>query len=368
MAIDGMHVLDAVSHTYNLAEDNYADPDAAAALSALAYALASDVGRPEYALPEDVYRTEWGVDDLAAILFKESKTDLAVIHPLPIYAFKDGMSSVENAVEAIERFPTRFVGGYICIDPVRGKAALEEIDRQHELFGDKALGIKLYPTSWYDGVVRNWRMDDPEIAFPVFEKAQEIGVNHIAIHKAVPSGLVPIGDAYGAKDVEEAAFRFPDLTFEIVHGGLAFTEETGILMARHQNVWINLEIWNIVLARRPRVFAEMFCDLLQMGGMPVVDRIMWGQGSTMAHPRPALEAFVDFQIPDDLLEGRGMFGPLEPLSREHKQGILGGNYARLHGMDLEALVRATEGDEFAGGQEDPLPAPYSTTSKAVATA
>lgn len=66
MAIDGMFVLDAVSHTYNLAEDNYAGPDAAAALSALAFALATDVGRPEYALPEEVYRTEWGVDEPAA--------------------------------------------------------------------------------------------------------------------------------------------------------------------------------------------------------------------------------------------------------------------------------------------------------------
>lgn len=361
MAVDGVFVLDSVAHSYNLSRENYDDLDSATALAGLAWALASDMGDPRYALPEDVYRTDWSVDDTAAILFGESETDVAIIHPLPIYAFKDGLSSIEKAAEALERYPQRFVGGYACVDPLRGKEALDSMERQADLF--KPLGIKLYPTSWNDGVVRNWRMDDPEIAFPIFEKARDLGVNHIAIHKAVPSGLVPIGDAYGAKDVEAAAFRFPDLTFEIVHGGLAFVEETGIVMARHQNVWINLEIWNVVLARRPRVFARMLCDLLTFGGMPVVDRLLWGQGSTLVHPRPGLEAFMEFQIPDDLLESNGMFGALEQLTIEHKRKILGGNYARMHGLDLEAMAKAIEGDEFSRQPGAPLPEPFSTTSK-----
>lgn len=361
MAVDGALVLDAVAHSYNLSRDNYDDPDAAEALAGLAWALASDMGDERYSLPEDVYRTDWSVDDTAAILFGESDTDFAIIHPLPIYAFKDGLSSIEKAAETLEKYPHRFLGGYACIDPLRGKEALDSMERQVEMLNP--LGIKLYPTSWHDGVVRNWHMDDPEIAFPVFEKARELGVDHIAIHKAVPSGLVPIGDAYGAKDVEAAAFRFPDLTFEIVHGGLAFVEETAIIMARHQNVWINLEIWNVVLARRPRVFARMFTDLLNLGGMPIVDRLLWGQGSTLVHPRPGLEAFMEFQIPDDLLEGAGMFGPLEQLTPEHKRQILGGNYARMHGLDLEAAAKKIEGDQFSREPGQPLPEPFSTTSK-----
>lgn len=365
MAINGMFVLDAVAHSYNLDRSNYDHPDAPA-LADLAWALASDMGDPRYALPEEVYRTDWSVEDTANMLFHESDTDVAIIHPLPIYAYKDGLSSIEKAAEALEKYPNRFIGGYACVDPLHGKAALESMERQCDMF--KPLGIKMYPTSWHDGVARNWRMDDPEIAFPIYEKARELGVSHVAIHKAVPSGLVPIGDAYGTKDVEAAAYRFPDLTFEVVHAGLAFVEETAIVVGRHQNVWINLEIWNVVLTRRPRVFARMFTDLLNNGGMDIVDRMIWGQGATLLHPRPGLDAFAEFQIPDDLLEGAGMFGALEPLSDDHKRGILAGNYARLHGIDLNAVAKAIEGDEFSRAPGAALAEPFTTTSKSQAAA
>jgi len=296
------------------------------------------------------------------MLFHESETDVAIMHPLPIYAFKDGLSSIEKAAEAREKYPNRFIGAFACVDPLRGKEALESLERQVELLDP--LGVKLYPTSWNGDTVRNWTMDDEQIAFPIFQKAGELGLNTVAIHKAVPSGLVPIGDAYGARDVEGAAFHFPDLRFEVVHGGLAFVEETALLMSRHQNVWINLEIWNVVLLRRPRVFARMLTDLLNNGGMAVVDRLIWGQGATLVHPRPALEAFMEFQIPEDLLETRGMFEPLEQLTLEHKRNILGGNYARLHGIDLEAARKAIAGDEFSRPAGQPPAEPFSKTSKA----
>ncbi len=35
-------------------------------------------------------------------------------------------------------------------------------------------------------------MDDPNIAFPIFEKARELGVNLIGVHKGVPLGPQPI--------------------------------------------------------------------------------------------------------------------------------------------------------------------------------
>ena len=46
--------------------------------------------------------------------------------------------------------------------------------------------------------------------------------------------------------------EFPDLTFEIVHGGMAFNEETAWLLGRFPNVWVNLETLNIVLVKRAR--------------------------------------------------------------------------------------------------------------------
>lgn len=36
------------------------------------------------------------------------------------------------------------------------------------------------------GDTEGWLMDDPEVAFPVFERAQELGIKVVAIHEATP--------------------------------------------------------------------------------------------------------------------------------------------------------------------------------------
>ena len=52
--------------------------------------------------------------------------------------------------------------------------------------------------------VRGWLMDDPEVAFPLFAKAQELGLKVVAIHKAVPLGPVPMKH-YRMDDIDAAA-------------------------------------------------------------------------------------------------------------------------------------------------------------------
>jgi len=94
----------------------------------------------------------------------------------------------------------------------------------------KPVGIKLYPNSYTaDGVV-GWHMDDPEIAFPIFQRAHDLGLKAVAIHKAIPLGPVPM-DHYRMDDIDAAAAAFPDLQFEVVHGGFAFIEETAFQLA-----------------------------------------------------------------------------------------------------------------------------------------
>jgi predicted TIM-barrel fold metal-dependent hydrolase len=363
---DTPFIIDAVAHPYNFREDNYGEGHfrqvGATAVAELAWALASVPPEPKYALPREAYLSDWSVHDTASMLFKESLTDAALIHHLPIYAFKDGSVAIEKVTEAREKYPQRFIGGFAGVDPLAGDEAIRSLERQVELFAPT--GLKIYPTSWNGGTLQNWRMDDTKVIFPLLERAQELGIKVVAIHKAVPTGTVPITDAYGTKDVEVAAFHFPDLNFEIVHGGLAFMEETAWVVAQHSNIWINTEVWNVVLMRRPRIFAKLLIDLMNVGGMPILDKLLWGTGTTLSHPRPAIEAFMDFQFPEEMLDGAGLFGPLGQLTDEHKANILGGNLARLHGFDIPELRRGIAGDEFTRKPGQPLPEPYSTTSKA----
>ena len=117
--------------------------------------------------------------------------------------------------------------------PIFPDQALDSLDEQVEELNP--IGLKLYPNSYSaDGVV-GWHMDDPEIAFPIFERALYLGLKAVATHKAIPLGPVPM-DHYRMDDIDAAAAAFPDLQFEIVHGGFAFIEETALQLARFSNV------------------------------------------------------------------------------------------------------------------------------------
>jgi len=139
---------------------------------------------------------------------------------------------------------------------------------------------------------------------------------------------------------------------------LAFLEETAWLLARFRNVYVNMEIQNLILERRPRAFAAILLGLINVGGHGLLKRLFWGSGTTLYHPRPGLEAFAEFEFPEDMLEGAGLFSPVHQLTAADKRGILGGNYARLHGLDVAAAQQAIADDEFAGE----LAEPYTTIS------
>src|SRR5438094_3456943 len=129
-------------------------------------------------------------------------------------------------------------------------------------------------------------MNDSKALYPVLERCRELGIRSVAIHKSFPIGPAPL-DAFRPDDVEYAAADFPDLNFEIVHGGFAFLEETAFQLARFDNVYVNLESTITSIVKRPRHFARALGELLLWGGSK---KIFWGTGA-IPHPAPLLEAF-----------------------------------------------------------------------------
>jgi uncharacterized protein len=356
--LDDIVVVDCVAHAFDMRPENWADQRYAEPSNTLVAGLLASA--PEgYRLDMAKSQGDWTVDDTANVMFRESQNDVAIFHTTPIFFFKDGWSSWEKSVEAVRRYPNRFIGAYCAVDPLRPDA-LQELERQVETL--TPFGLKLYPISYTENRVNPWRMDDPEIAFPLYERAAELGIRHIAVHKSVPLGPTPGGAAFRPDDVEGAVTTFPDLTFEIVHGGMAFNEETAWLLGRFENVWVNLETLNIVLTARPTVFGDMLSGMLHVGGEAALSRIIWGSGAINCHPRPSLEAFRDFTFTEQQLDRSGLFGPIPQLTHEHKRAILGGNAARLYGLDLDALVAATVDDEFAVATRDGLAPAYTTTA------
>ncbi len=359
--IGGHFVIDAVTHAYNQVEENWAEPVFAKAMVEMAYHLGAAAPDPRYAMSRDQYIVDWQVDGMANLLFAESDTDVAVVHPLLFASFKDGYSSIAKAAEALEKYPQRFIGAYAFADPLGGQQSLALLREQASMW--KPLGMKLYPTSWTGEKFVSWRMDDPKIAYPFYEAAQKLGIDTVAVHKAVPIGPFAVGDAFNPTDIEAAATDLPDLNFEIVHGGLAFLEETAWLLARFGNIAINMEIQNILIERRPRAFAETLLGLCRVGGSDMLERMFWGSGGTLCHPQPALEAFANFAFPEDQLDAAGLFKPLRQITEGDKRNILAGNFARLHGLDLAALEAGVSGDRFSRAPGAPPAEPLSTIDR-----
>lgn len=354
---EDIFVLDSLVHALNWDESNFADKVAGAAGAKAAAFVACNTGIPGYDYPEDKYKSDWSVTDMANLLFHESQTTVGVFNPQPLFIYKDGLTSLEKAAESIERFPTRFIGTYATIDPLRPgweQHLREQVDLLHPM------GLKLYPASWQEKGVQTWAMNDPKVAFPVFELAGELGLRHIAVHKALPIGPIEYRGAFNVMDFEGAAAHFPDFDFELVHGGLAFLEETAWLMSKFPNIYINMENMNIVVARKPRAFARILLGFMNVIGNEMYSRLQWGTGTFQFHPRPCIEAFLDFEFPEDMLSETGMFVAADQITMENKRDILGRNFARRHDIDIVAVTAATKGDQFdrpAGAP--PLP-PYST--------
>jgi len=358
---EDIFVIDGVAHSFDMSPENELHPKYSRPVVDLQASLFGAMP-PPYGLDEEATKKDWPIEDTTNLLFRESCTDVAIFHPVPIPFFRDGLTGFHKALDATKRWPSRFIGSYCTVDPLKPDA-IEEMERQvGEL--DNCVGLKLYPLSWHDDRVTTWRMDDPAVGFPLYEKARELGLTSIAVHKSIPLGPAPDWQAFNPEDVEGAADAFPDLNFSIVHGGMSFTEETAWLVGRYPNIWLNMETLNLQLVLRPRVFAEVMAGVLAVGGESVLERMYWGTGTMNCHPRPGLEAFMEFQFPEDVMERVGTFFPIPQLTHDHKRAILGGNIARLHGLDVEALKAGIEADEFAGTQGRPLPVPYSTTSLA----
>ena len=130
-------------------------------------------------------------------------------------------------------------------------------------------------------------------------------------------------------------------------------------MARHPNLYANLESSFSYLIRKPAVFAEVLATLLAAAGQA---RILYGSGANLMHPRPLLEAFSGFAMPDDVVD---RIGP-PPLTDEVKRKIVGGNALRLHGLSPEAVRDGIAGDTFEAAKRDGLAPPWSRVRGGVA--
>ena len=323
--IDGALVFDSVAHAFNFDKKNAFGTGGEMFINHLYGFHAALTPEGQTVLPADEFMRQWTIEEIDRMVYEESDTDMLIAMPLPLTdLFRDGLSPWEDCAELARLRPDRTVF-WGSVNPLEGRVALDLMERQVGEFNARA--FKFYNVRYDYGEPFPWRMDDPRIAFPIFEKAQELGVNLIGVHKGVPLGPQPI-EATQTWDMDGAAANFPDINFVIYHVGLPFLDEVCWQLIRHPNLYADLAATINFIVRAPRQFAETLGKLLFWCGE---DKIIYGSEAPIFHPQWALKAFSEFEIPQDLCEGYGY----PQLTDQAKRKILGENLLRLHGMDVE---------------------------------
>jgi len=348
--IDGHAVVDAVIHPWNMSPANQ-NSDAAQQIEAVhaAHRMSVDASHSDYILRDEEFFTDISFDTVAHAEFVESPVDLAIIHSLPNLGFgKRFITDPEKGAAFRDRFPDRVLL-YGTIDTPSADDAIAVLEQQvKELHID---GLKLYPAFFYDGIGEGWRLDSHDFAIPLLEAARDLGIKHVAIHKALH--LAPASDsAFAIDDLDSPMGLFPDIQFEMVHGGIAFLDQTMELLKKHTNLYLTLETTFQFILVKPAVFTKILGTLITQCG---AQRLLFASGNNLGHPAPLLEAFRDFQFSNELREKYG----IRQITAEDKRLILSGNALALHNIDEGDLLCAISEDPFSALRAAGTPPPWS---------
>lgn len=318
--IDGIFVFDNVIHAYDLSDDNLR-PDVWDARLARAQMVGA-LGPPRRQSPESLSR-RWDAESLYKMVFEDAPIDMTMAQVVPIYDwYIDWFSPVKAQYEMAQKYPDKvlFCGG---VDPNLGglQAALDHMDEQIDGLGARSM-------KFYNGHVDSaWDCSDPEIAYPMYQRCLDKGVDVIQFHKGVPFGMQNM-EALRPNDLQKAARDFPDMKFIIHHLSWPYLDETLSIASRFPNVYLALSGTSALFFLAPRRMQEIMGRLLYEVGAA---KLMWGSEAPLAGPPgPYLKAFMDLEIAEDLRDGYGY----PQITRRDKELILGGTFAKLMGVEI----------------------------------
>jgi predicted TIM-barrel fold metal-dependent hydrolase len=322
--IDGIYVFDNVIHAYDMSDENLR-PDRDDAATARAHMVGA-LGPPRRQRPEELTRA-WLAEDMYSLVFEQSSTDLAMAQVVPIYDWYTNWFAPVNAqYEMARKYPDRvlFCGG---VDPnYEGlDAALRALEHQITEMGARSI-------KFYNGHVEgSWSCDDPEVAYPLYEKCLELGVDVVQFHKGIPFGDQNM-ETLRPNDLQKAARDFPAMKFIIHHLAYPYVDETISIAARFPNIYLALSgtvsLFMIAPVRMQHIMGRL---LYEVGN----SKLLWGsEAALVGSPEPYLRTFMDLTISDELMDGYGY----PQITRADKEAILGQNFARMLGMDLAKTV------------------------------
>ncbi|HEV7734741.1 MAG TPA: amidohydrolase family protein [Candidatus Binatia bacterium] len=299
-----------------------------------AFCFLEFIPSPTLECPESIGQTNFIRE-----IYINSETDVGVISGLP-YGLPMGPDAMANTRDYINELAgSERALSQAIIDPKAPPGTPTSFDTlEYQVKTLKGRALKTYTYS-YNG----WRLDDEVIAYPMLEKAQDLGLKLVNCHKGLPAIFAPGSpESVRTTDFPKVVRDFPGLKFCAYHSGYFQgtehpTGKTGssefleLLAAmpvkERRRCYAEIgSTFAIVLTQGPTALAHFIGQLLKTLGSR---NILWGTDSIWwGSPQYLIDAFKTLQIPADM---QAQFG-YPPLTDKAKRRILGENAARLYGV------------------------------------
>ena len=295
-------------------------------------------------------------DEFVKDVFLDSDTDIMVLSFVPSTREGEPLTIEEalatrDIVEKMEGTKRLMLHGRV--NPNQ-KGDVEDMERLAKM---GVVAFKTY-TQWGPSGEGFWMTDDIGVAF--VERAQQLGIRNICIHKGLPFGQKSYEHSTCA-DIGPIAKQFPDMNFLIYHSGFVSEKPEGAYDPKrtdgidslitsvlksdikpNSNVYAELgSTWRFVSMRDPTSAAHALGKLFKYIGE---DNVLWGTDSIWyGSPQDQIQSFRAFQIAEDLREKFG-YPTITPQLRAKVFGL---NATKPYRLSPEEIRRHTERDAVA---------------------
>ena len=175
--------------------------------------------------------------------------------------------------------------GFATVDPWKGEAAVEELERSVQVLGLR--GLKLHP-------IHQAFYPNDERFYPLYEKCQSLGVP-LLMHSGFAAAGVGMPGGGGLKlkyarpipGFDDIAADFPDLTIIMAHPAWPWIEEQIAVALHKPNVYLDLSGW------APRYIPK---ELVREADTRLRDKVLFGSDFPYVPPDRWLSDFENLPI------------------------------------------------------------------------
>ncbi len=297
-----------------------------------------------------------GAKDFIRDVFMDSDTDMMVLSFVPSRRDSEPLTieeadSVRQIIDEMEGTHRLLLHGRV--NPNQ-KGDIEDMEELAERWG--VVAWKTY-TQW-GPTGQGFSLADEEVGIPFIEKARDLGVKVICVHKGIPFGRKSYEHSL-CDDIGVVAKRYPDVAFIVYHSGWVPGRDEGPYregrnegidslirtirqngIAPNSNVYAELGSTWRGLMKDPDSAAHGLGKLFKYVG---TDNVLWGTDSIWyGSPQDQIQAFRTFQIADELQEQFG-YPAMTPALRAKVFGL---NATRPYGIDLDEVLKRAARDEI----------------------